>query len=201
MKIGILGTGHVAHLLATAWTGAGHQVTLGSRDPASKKLDFPITTLADTVQGADIVVNATPGAASLATLSSIDPKLFAGKTLIDVANAVTPAFALAYPNSSVAERLQAALPDARVVKTLNTGAMTTMADPSRIGSSTVFLSGDDAGAKQEARGLLRDIGWPNDAIVDLGGIQSARGPEHYFLLFAGLAGALRSEAFNIRVVR
>src|SRR5579872_1067522 len=167
MKIGILGTGHAAHLLASAWANAGHEITLGSRDPGAKRLDFPVTTLADTVRWADVVVNATPGAATLATLSTIDPSRFAGKTLIDVANALTPAFALVYPNSSLAEHLQAALPGARVVKTLNTGAMTTMTDPNRIGSSSVFLSGDDAGAKQEARSLLRDLGWPDDAMVDI----------------------------------
>jgi len=36
--------------------------------------------------------------------------------------------------------------------------------------------------------------------VDLGGISSARGPEHYFLLFAALLESLRSPRFNIRLV-
>src|SRR5438132_7582551 len=101
MKIGILGPGHVARLLAFAWANAGHEITLGSRDPGSKRLDFPVNTLADTVRWANTVVNATPGAASLAMLSTVDPGLFAGKTLIDVANAITPAIALVYPNSSL----------------------------------------------------------------------------------------------------
>ena len=60
MKIGILGTGNVAQLLATAWGKAGREITLGSRDPSSKRLDFPVKTLADTVRWADVVVNATP---------------------------------------------------------------------------------------------------------------------------------------------
>jgi 8-hydroxy-5-deazaflavin:NADPH oxidoreductase len=55
--------------------------------------------------------------------------------------------------------------------------------------------------KQQARGLLHDLGWSDDEIVDLGGIETARGPEHYLVLFAKLAGLLRTEAFNIRVVR
>lgn len=201
MKTGILGTGHVARLLAAAWANAGHEITLGSRDPSSKRLDFPVKTLADTVRWADVVVNATPGAATLATLTTVDPSLFAGKILIDVANAITPAFALVYPNSSLAEHLQAALPGARVVKALNTGAMTLMTDPRRIGPSTVFLSGNDVGAKLEARGLLRDLGWSDDVVVDLGGVESARGPEHYVLLSFGLMGTLKSEAVNIRVVQ
>lgn len=201
MKIGILGTGHAAHLLASAWANAGHEITLGSRDPGAKQLDFPVTTLADTVRRADVVVNATPGAATLATLSTVDPGWFAGKTLIDVANAITPAIALVYPNSSIAEHLQVALPGARVVKTLNTGAMTLMANPRRIGPSTVFLSGNDAGAKLEARGLLRELGWSDDDVVDLGGVESARGPEHYSLLAFALGATLKSDAVNIRVIR
>ena len=201
MKIGILGTGHVARLLASAWANAGHEITLGSREPGAKRLDVPVTTLADTVRWADLVVNATPGAATLATLSIVDPGRFAGKTLIDVANALTPAFALVYPNSSLAEQLQAALPGARVVKTLNTGAMTLMADPRRIGPSSVFLSGNDGEAKAQTAALLRDLGWSDDDVVDLGSVASARGPEHYSLLGFGLMGTLKSEAVNIRVVR
>src|SRR5260221_11440000 len=99
MKFGILGTGHAARLLASAWANASHEITFGSRDPTSKSLDFPVTTLADTIRWADVVVNATPGAATLATLSTVDAGRFAAKTLIDVANAFTPAFALVYPHS------------------------------------------------------------------------------------------------------
>jgi predicted dinucleotide-binding enzyme len=157
--------------------------------------------MADTVRWADVVVNATPGVVSLATLSAVDAGLFAGKTLIDLANALTPEFNLAYPNSSLAQRLQAALPGARVVKTLNTGAMTLLAAPRRIGPSTVFLSGDDAGAKLETRGLLRDLGWSDDDVFDLGGIESARAAEHYTFLAYALGGALQTDAVNIRVVR
>ena len=43
MKIGILGTGHAAHLLASAWATAGHEITLGSRDPGAKQVDVEYT--------------------------------------------------------------------------------------------------------------------------------------------------------------
>jgi hypothetical protein len=75
------------------------------------------------------------------------------------------------------------------------------ANPSVIGPSSVFLSGDDAEAKRETEGLLRDLGWSDGEIVDLGGIETARGPEHYLVLFAKLAAVLKTEAFNIRVIR
>lgn len=201
MKIGILGTGHVAGLLAAAWQKAGHDITLGSRDPGSKQLDFPVDTLAATARGADVVVNAIIGAAAVEAISSIEPDVFDGKTVIDVTNALTPGFELVYPNSSVAKHLQQALPDAHVVKTMNTAAMTLMTNPSSITASSVFLSGDNDDAKSQAAGLLSDLGWSSDDIVDLGGIDTAGGPEHYFFLFFRLAGALKSEAFNIRVVK
>ena len=201
MKIGILGTGYVAGLLATAWSKAGHEVTLGSRDPEAKALDFPVATLEQTVAGADVVVNALLGSVALDVISGVDAAIFAGRTVLDVANATTPSFELVYPNSSLAEHLQAALPDARIVKSLNTAAMTLITDPAQIGTSTVFLSGDDDAAKAEASSLIRDLGWPRESILDLGGIVTARGPEHYIVLFAQLTGALKTGALNIDVVR
>jgi 8-hydroxy-5-deazaflavin:NADPH oxidoreductase len=199
MKLGILGTGHVATVLGGAWSKT-HEVTLGSRDPG-QNADFPVRSLADTVAAADVVVNAILGSVAAEVISGIDAGAFAGKTLIDVANATTPSFDLVYPNYSLAEKLQEARPDARVVKTLNCAAITTGANPSVIGPSSVFLSGDSAEAKLETAGLLKDLGWTDDDIIDLGGIETARGPEHYLVLFAKLAGLLRTEAFNIRVVR
>jgi 8-hydroxy-5-deazaflavin:NADPH oxidoreductase len=199
MKLGILGTGHVATVLGGAWSKT-HDVTLGSRDPV-KDVGFTVRSLTDTVTWADVVVNAILGSAAVGVISGIDAGAFAGKTLVDVANATTPSFELVYPNSSLAEKLQDARPDARVVKSMNTAAITTTANPGVIGPSSVFLSGNDASAKLEAAGLLKDLGWSDDEIVDLGGIETARGPEHYIVLFANLAGLLRTEAFNIRVVR
>jgi 8-hydroxy-5-deazaflavin:NADPH oxidoreductase len=199
MKLGILGTGHVATTLGPAWSKA-HEVTLGSRDAAARSGDFPVRPLDETVRDADIVVNAILGSVAVDVISGIEPGVFSGKTLVDVANATTPAFDLVYPNSSLAEHLQAARPDARVVKSMNHAAITTIVNPHLIGPSSVFLSGDDAAAKAQAAGLLRDLGWSDDDIIDLGGIETARGPEHYLVLFARLAGLLRTEAFNIRVI-
>jgi hypothetical protein len=63
------------------------------------------------------------------------------------------------------------------------------------------LAAQAADAKAQTAGLLTDLGWTSGDIVDLGGIDTAGGPEHYFFLFFRLAGALKSEAFNIRVVK
>lgn len=130
MQIGILGTGLVARTLAGGWTEAGHTVTLGSRDPTGKDdLGYAVADHADTVRSADVVVNATPGTASVAAVKQIGDAAFANKVLIDIANAPTPAFELAYPNSSLGLALQEALPSAKVVKTLNTLAAPLMVNP------------------------------------------------------------------------
>jgi predicted dinucleotide-binding enzyme len=201
MQIAILGTGNVAQTLARRWSAAGHEITFGSRDPASAgALDAPVTSLADAVARHDVVVNATPGSASLELAVRIGPAAFAGTVLVDIANAVTPSFELVYPNSSLAEKLQAALPDAMVVKTMNTAAMIVMTDPAALPPSSVFVSGDDTAAKATVAGLLNDFGWPGESIVDLGGIRSARGPEHYFHMFAAFMQSLGTPKFNIRLV-
>jgi 8-hydroxy-5-deazaflavin:NADPH oxidoreductase len=199
MKLGILGTGHVATTLAGAW-GTKHEITLGSRDPAGKDVGHPVLPLAEAVARADVVVNAILGAVAVDVISGIPAGAFGGRTLIDVANATTPSFDLVYPNSSLAEKLQQARPDANVVKTLNTTAITFGVNPAQIGPTSVFLSGDSDQAKTQTAGLLQDLGWSAGDIINLGGIETARGPEHYVVLFAALAGRLKTEAFNIRVV-
>jgi predicted dinucleotide-binding enzyme len=201
MQIGILGTGGVAQTLGRRWSAAGHEITFGSRDPSSKgDFGFPVVSLVSAVADHSVVVNATPGAASLALAQQIGATAFANKVLVDVANANTPSFELVYPNSSLAEKLQAALPDTGVVKTMNTAAMSVMSDPATLARSSVFVSGDDAVAKATVVSLLGDLGWSDESIIDLGGILSSRGPEHYFLLFAALMQSLHNPQFNIRLV-
>ena len=88
-----------------------------------------------------------------------------------------------------------------VVKSLNTAAIEVLADPSLVGPATVFVSGDDEAAKSRVRGLLHDLGWKDEGIIDLGGIRTARGPENYAVLFFDTIGVLKSPFFNIHITR
>jgi 8-hydroxy-5-deazaflavin:NADPH oxidoreductase len=88
-----------------------------------------------------------------------------------------------------------------VVKSLNTAAIEVLADPSLVGPATVFVSGDDEAAKAEVKGLLHDLGWKDEEIMDLGGIRTARGPEHYAMLFFEIVAVLKSRLVNIHVTR
>lgn len=148
-----------------------------------------------------MVANATPGAYSKDALVRVGAGALLGKPPIVLANAVTPAFELVYPYSSLGEEPRRVLPDIRVVKTLSTFGAQIMIEPSAIEPSGVFVSGDGAGAKAAVSGLLRDLGRPEDSILDLGAISSAKGLKHYFLMFAFLRQAPGTPAFNARVVR
>jgi len=43
------------------------------------------------------------------------------------------------------------------------------------------------------------LGWPDEAIIDLGGIRAARGTEMYLPLWLSLMGVLGTGDFNIQV--
>lgn len=103
-------------------------------------------------------------------------------------------------DDSLAERIQATFPQARVVKALNTINNEVMTDPGRVpGNHNVFICGEDEAAKAEVAGLLREFGWSDAQILDLGGISAARGTEMYLPLWLRLMGSLGTADFNIEV--
>ena len=214
MKIAVLGTGEVGHTLATRLAGLGHQVTMGSRsadNPAAKEWAAANAaahgTFAAASADAELVVNATGGLVSLAALTAAGADNLRGKVVIDVSNPLdfSAGFppAIATPDGvSVAEQLQRAFPEARVVKTLNTMNNAVMVEPGRVpGHHNVFLSGDDADAKSTVSELLQSFGWAPDQILDLGDLTSARAAEQLTGLWVRLYGVLGTGDFNFGIVR
>jgi predicted dinucleotide-binding enzyme len=103
-------------------------------------------------------------------------------------------------DDSVGERIQAAFPDVRVVKTLNTVAASLMVEPGLVpGPHTIFVSGNDANAKAKAREVLQGFGWPAGSILDLGDITTSRGVEMYLALWIRLWGATGTGVLNVEV--
>lgn len=203
MRLGLLGTGNVARALAHGWSAAGHDVLLGSRSPEQRTdLGLPVASLKETAAHAEVLVNATPGTVSVELLHSIGAPALAGTLLIDVGIGLSDDYTeLSHPNDSLGEQIQQAFPLTPVVKTLCTMDSTVMVAPDGLdGPSTVFLSGDDAEAKRTTARLLADLGWPPSSQLDIGGIITARGQEHFALLFMGIAGGLGSHTFNVNVV-
>lgn len=227
MRIAVLGTGAVGRTLAAALAASGHDVTVGTRDVSATMArsqpdrfgnpPFPawaedhdaigVATFAEAADGADVVVNATGGTASLDALAAAagDGEL-ADVIVVDVANALDsgsgwpPSLAIANTDS-LGEQIQRRFPRARVVKSLNTMNAAVMVDPGSIagGDHTVFVSGDDADAKATVGDLLREFGWTD--IVDLGGIATARGVEMVLPLWLSLASTLGGPAIQFKVVR
>ncbi|MEU6083655.1 NAD(P)-binding domain-containing protein [Streptomyces sp. NPDC047108] len=203
MRIGLLGTGHVARALGAAWATAGHDILLGSRSPEDRAdLGLPVASPAEAAAHAEVLVNATPGTESLNVLTGIGAAALDETVLIDAAIGFTPEGTLSHPVESLGEVLQRTFPGTRVVKTLCTMTASVMADPGGLTEpGTVFLSGDDAAAKDTTERLLGDLGWPEASRLDIGGIETARGQEHFALLFLGIAGGLGTHTFNVRVVQ
>jgi predicted dinucleotide-binding enzyme len=70
------------------------------------------------------------------------------------------------------------------------------------GGHAIFVCGNDAAAKAKVAGYLHDwFGWKEDSVIDLGGIESARGTEMLLPLWVRLMGALGTPMFNFRIVR
>jgi predicted dinucleotide-binding enzyme len=129
----------------------------------------------------------------------------AGKVLIDVSNPLDfsggmPPTLSVCNDDSLGERIQAAFPEAKVVKSLNTMNNQVMTEPGRLPDAhNVFVCGEDEEAKATVTELLIEFGWPRASIIDLGGIEAARGTEMYLPLWLRLMGALGTADFNIQI--
>ena len=226
MKIAVLGTGIVGQTLAGRFSELGHDVVIGTRDPqgtlARTEADamgnppfavwhvghsgVRLQSFADAAAGAELVVNATSGASSLAVLALAGEQNLDGKLLIDVANPLDvsagfPPTLFVKDTDSLGEQIQRAFPRAKVVKTLNTMTAAVMVDPRGLVNAehSIFLCGDDAVAKATVSELLRSFGWED--VIDLGGLSSARGAEMLLPIWLMLMNTLGTAAFNFRIVR
>lgn len=225
-KIGVLGTGQVGQTVAAKLAELGHQVFVGTRDPAATlartspdnfgnppfrtwRENHPgieIGTLAQAAAHGAIVVNATNGVGSIEALQAAGEKNLAGKILIDIA--VPLDFSRGMPPSltvcntdSLGEQIQRAFPAVKVVKTLNTMNCYVMVAPDKLANAdhTVFVSGNDAAAKKNVMELLQSFGWKD--VVDLGDITTARGAEMMLPMWLRVWGATGTAMFQFKLVR
>src|SRR3954468_5167338 len=88
MKIGVLGSGDVGKTLAAGFLKHGHQVTIGTREPAKLaawQAQHPtarVATFADTALSSDVVLLAVKGTIAADALRAAGPANLAGKTVI-----------------------------------------------------------------------------------------------------------------------
>ncbi|MDT0330625.1 NADPH-dependent F420 reductase [Nocardiopsis lambiniae] len=209
MRVAVLGTGEVALTLVPAFLGSGHDVVVGTRDPAATlarnpSFGVPVTVFAEAVRDADLVVNAISGPVCVTALAPLAEAL-AGRILMDVSSPFDfsreDEIVLDPVNTdSLGERLQRALPEARVVKTFNTLAAEVMTSPEVAGADhSVFLSGDDDSAKDVVGDLLRGWGWSD--VIDLGPIGTARATEMMLPMWMSLYKTLGTHRFGFKIAR
>jgi predicted dinucleotide-binding enzyme len=221
MKVAVLGTGMVGKAHAARLIELGHDVAMGTRDVVGTRHSnqpdhlgqsfnawhqehdaVRLMGLADAAGFGDIAINALLGEASTTTLGGLATRL-AGKVVIDLSNGMDFATGELYVcnTDSLGEQIQRALPDSQVVKTLNTTYAPVQVDPTTLanGEHTAFLSGNEPSAKAAVTALLTEYGWRH--IVDLGGIETARGAEMYMPLYFAFAKANGGNlVMNINVV-
>lgn len=226
MKIAVLGTGTVGQALAGRLAELGHDVTVGTRDTEATRVktgpdamgnppyaawaaEHPavrLATFADAAADAELLVNATSGAVSIAALRAAGDANLARKILLDIANPLD--FSNGFPptlfvkdTDSLGEQIQAAFPQLKVVKALNTLTASLMVNPQALaaGDHSVFVSGNDPEAKKIVTVLLESFGHTD--VIDLGDITTARGSEMILPLWLRLLATFNTPMFNLKVVR
>jgi len=215
MRIGVLGTGMVGQAIAGRLVDVGHEVRMGARRADNEVLVKWVDstgerasggTFADAAAFGEVVFHCTNGSTAMAALAAAGEDNLRGKTLVDVANPVSgktmPPVLDICNDDSLAERIQRAFPQTRVVKTLNTLYCEVMVDPATVpGDHVVFMSGDSFDAKTQASDLLGQFGWPPNRIIDLGDLITARGTEMYIAIYSRLFMRLGTGFFNITISR
>jgi predicted dinucleotide-binding enzyme len=201
-RVGVLGSGEVGRRLAMGFCSRGHDVMIGSRDPGKPELRDWLSgdgkgvqagTFAQTAAHGELLALAVLGDAAERAIADAGPDNFGGKVVIDAMNPLD--FSAGFPpklsvtgEDSLGERVQRALPDAKVVKAFNTIGNASFVDPAfSEGKPTMLIAGDDADAKRTVGDVLADFGWP--APVDIGGIEASRELEAICIAWVKIGGA------------
>ena len=192
MRIGFIGYGSMTEALASRWVGS-HDVFIGGRNvekaaELASRLgpDVGSGTSAEAVAAGDLVVLATPASAVGDAIDGAGgADAFGGKVVIDINNPVsvpggphqtegTPYIPHTFPEGSLAEHIQALVPNAHVVKAFNMCQATvwTMDPPVFDGRRLVTLyCGNDDEAKASVARLIEALG---SEAVDAGTLEYAR---------------------------
>ena len=227
MKIAVFGTGIVGQVIANRLAGLGHTVVIGTRDVAKtlsrqekdaygnppfaewykqNQGTIKLEPFAKAAAASEIIFNCTMGQGSVDALKQAGRENLSGKTLLDISNPLD--FSKGMPptlspgnTDSLGELIQRTFPDVKVVKSLNTMNCFLMVNPAALaGDHNVFVSGNDPGAKNVTKEILKSFGWKDSNIIDLGDITTARGTEQLLPIWIRLYTALQNPMFNFKIV-
>jgi predicted dinucleotide-binding enzyme len=185
-KIAVLGSGVVGDTLSAGFAKHGYSVMRGSREPGKLAGSAEKGTFEQAAAWGDAVVLAVKGGAAESVIASIAGAI-GGKLVIDTTNPIADApptnGVLSYftaQNESLMERLQKAAPSARFVKAFNSVGSPMMVNPKTTATPTMFICGNDAGAKSQTTQILTQFGWDT---LDCGGVEAARPIESLCILW------------------
>ncbi len=219
MRVGILGTGVVGEALASAFIAKGHHVKMGSRTAGNEKAtawakkagkDASEGSFDDAALYGDIIFLCLNGEFALDAVGSVGDTSLNGKIVVDVTNpldftqGMPPAILEDFRNVSLGEKIQEALPNAYVVKTLNTVNFNVMVDPKKVnsGKHSLFICGNHLDAKNKVKHFLADtFSWDGESFIDLGEIKAARCTEAFVPLWVMLWQSLGTPFFSMKVVQ
>lgn len=196
MKIGVIGSGEVGQTLGAAFLTEGHDVMLGTRNPEKdtvqawkkKNPKGQTGTFEATAQFGELLILCVAGKVAESAVKQAGVAHFSGKVVIDTTNPIDGPppengvlkFFTAQ-NSSLMEKIQEIIPDARVVKAFNSVGNAAMYKPQLSGGvPTMFICGNDAAAKATVAGILTDFGWETE---DMGVAAAARAIEPLCMLW------------------
>jgi predicted dinucleotide-binding enzyme len=203
MKVGILGSGVVAQVLAGGFLKHGHAVMVGTRDPA-KLASWAATnpgaktgSVADSANFGELVVLAVKGTVAADVLRAAGKANLSGKTVIDATNPIADLPVVngvlrffTSLDEALMERLQAEFAGARFVKAFNSVGNALMVNPRfKDGRPTMFVCGNDETAKKDVAAILDQFGWET---ADMGKAEAARAIEPLCMLWC-IPGLLRGE--------
>ena len=193
-NIGILGSGVVATTLADGFISQGHAVMLGTGHPdklapwqATAGSAGRVGTFAEAAAFGELLVLAVKGHVAMHLLRTLDASTLAGKTVLDATNPIDDAppqngvlrFFTNF-DESLMEECQQAVPGAHFVKAFNSIGAAVMVNPDYGGEvPTIFICGNNEGAKSEAAAVVRAFGFEPE---DMGGAEAARAIEPLSIL-------------------
>jgi 8-hydroxy-5-deazaflavin:NADPH oxidoreductase len=220
MKIGILGTGMVGETIASALIDEKHDVMIGSRTATNEKVAEWVKkhknhasqgTFSDAAAYGDIVFICLNGEHALNVVRNLDPNLVNNKIVVDITNpldfthGMPPRLIEGLSNSnSLGEEIQRLLPNAYVIKALNTVNHQLMVDARLVnnGDHNLFICGNNPDIKNKFMHFLVDnFHWRADRLIDLGNIEMARCTEAFVPFWVAMWQATGSPMFNFKVVQ
>lgn len=185
MNITIIGAGNMGRAIGRLSLAGGHSVTLvGDKSEtvqkAAKELEGAAkngaqvsTATLEKVQPGDLTVLALRYGTNTQVVKQLGSKLN-DKVVVDIANPLNSTYdgLATAPDSSSAEEVAKAAPDAKVLKAFNTTFAGTLNAGKVAGQPLdVFIAGDDQGAKEKFGQLIEDAGLRP---VDVGPLERSR---------------------------